>query len=67
MSIQKLNDTTNSGYVSSEETDSLLMSPPAVCSTRRMDSEESMGCMSQSEHDGDVEQGLVRSSIVPDI
>ncbi|KAH8345340.1 hypothetical protein KR084_010682, partial [Drosophila pseudotakahashii] len=26
MSIQKLNDTTNSGYVSSEETDSLLVS-----------------------------------------
>nr|NP_996354.2 small conductance calcium-activated potassium channel, isoform M [Drosophila melanogaster]AAS65264.2 small conductance calcium-activated potassium channel, isoform M [Drosophila melanogaster] len=143
MSIQKLNDTTNSGYVSSEETDSLLVSssnpskgggrtallrqvksnstngPTTGASTSssgsvsgggggsgsgggsasgsaagaskptlmrqdrtstyltspqqsqhaRMGSEESMrgGASGAAGHDEDVEQGLVRSSIVPDI
>ncbi|XP_041673991.1 small conductance calcium-activated potassium channel protein isoform X7 [Drosophila eugracilis] len=146
MSIQKLNDTTNSGYVSSEETDSLLVSssnpskgggrtallrqvkssstngPTTGASTSssgsvsgggsgsgggsasgsnsaaggagaskptlmrqdrtstyltspqqsqhvRMGSEESMrgGSGGATGHDEDVEQGLVRSSIVPDI
>ncbi|XP_016983399.1 small conductance calcium-activated potassium channel protein isoform X11 [Drosophila rhopaloa] len=140
MSIQKLNDTTNSGYVSSEETDSLLVSssnpskgggrtallrqvkssstngPTTGASTSssgsgsggggggsastgsnsaagagaskptlmrqdrtstyltspqqsqhaRMGSEESMRGGGTG-HDEDVEQGLVRSSIVPDI
>ncbi|XP_032582423.1 small conductance calcium-activated potassium channel protein isoform X3 [Drosophila sechellia] len=143
MSIQKLNDTTNSGYVSSEETDSLLVSssnpskgggrtallrqvkssstngPTTGASTSssgsvsvsvsggggsgsgggsasgsaagaskptlmrqdrtstyltspqqsqhaRMGSEESMRAGAGG-HDEDVEQGLVRSSIVPDI
>ncbi|XP_052849797.1 small conductance calcium-activated potassium channel protein isoform X5 [Drosophila gunungcola] len=137
MSIQKLNDTTNSGYVSSEETDSLLVSssnpskgggrtallrqvkssstngPTTGASTTssgsgsgggsasagsnsaagagaskptlmrqdrtstyltspqqsqhaRMGSEESMRGGGTG-HEEDVEQGLVRSSIVPDI